>query len=134
MSFCDISKAKSRLIGLQITHGKSGKLKKIHRLISIFIVVYKGTESLFFRLKILFNWNIIEAIKKGKGHNGPWMLLVGAISRSFAGFTQWFTLAGTLLYACIVEVKTLSYREDDNNKQNLNNDGGDGNNNGQENQ
>ena len=134
MSFCDITKAKSRLIGLQITHGKSGKLKKIHWLISIFIVVYKGTESLFFRLKILFNWKIIEAIKKGKGHNGPWMLLVGAISRSFAGFTQWRTLAGTLLYACIVEVKTLSNREDDNNKQNLNNDGGDGNNNGQENQ
>ena len=62
------------------------------------------------------------------------MLLVGAISRSFAGFAQWRTLAGTLLYACIVEVKTLSNREDDNNKQNLNNDGGDGNNNGQENQ
>ena len=59
MSFCDITKVKSRLIGLQITHGKSGKLKKIHRLISIFIVVYKGTESLFFRLKILFNWKII---------------------------------------------------------------------------
>ena len=59
MSFCDITKAKSRLSGLQTTHGKSGKLKKIHLLIFIFIVVYKGTESLFFRLKILFNWKII---------------------------------------------------------------------------
>ena len=36
------------------------------------------------------------AIKKGKGHNGPSTLLVGAISQSFAGFTQWRTLAGTL--------------------------------------
>ena len=60
MSFCDITKAKSRLSGLQNTHGKSGKLKKIHRLIFMFIVVYKGTKSLFFRLKILFNnWKII---------------------------------------------------------------------------
>ena len=43
----------------------------------MFIVVYKGTESLFFRLKILFNWKIIvvevtETIlspgsQKGKG-------------------------------------------------------------------
>ena len=36
------------------------------------------------------------AIKKGEGHNGPSTLLVGAISQSFAGFTQWRTLAGTL--------------------------------------
>ena len=61
MSFCDITKAKSRLSGLQTTHGKSGKLKKIHRLIFMFIVVYNSTESLFFRLKILFNWKIIVA-------------------------------------------------------------------------
>ena len=61
MSFCDITKAKSRLSGLQTTHGKSGKLKKIHRLIFMFIVVYNSTESLFFRLKILFHWKIIVA-------------------------------------------------------------------------
>ena len=46
-------------------------------LIFMFVVVYKGTESLFFRLKILFNWKIIvvevtETIlspgnQKGKG-------------------------------------------------------------------
>ena len=57
MSFCDITKAKSRLSGLQTTHGKSGNLKKIHRI--DFHVVYKGTESLFFRLKIVFYWKII---------------------------------------------------------------------------
>ena len=55
MSFRDITKAKSRLSGLQTTHGKSGKLKKIHRL--IFMLCTK--ESLFFRLKILFYWKII---------------------------------------------------------------------------
>ena len=59
MSFCDIIKAKSRLSGLQTTHSKSGKFKKIRRLIFMFIVLYKGMESLFFRLKILFNWKII---------------------------------------------------------------------------
>ena len=59
MSFCDITKAKSRLSGLQTTHRKSGKFKKIRRLIFMFIVLYKGMESLFFRLKILFNWKII---------------------------------------------------------------------------
>ena len=59
MSFCDITKAKSRLNGLHTTHDKSGKLKKIHWLIFMFIFVYKGTESLFFRLKILFTWKII---------------------------------------------------------------------------
>ena len=67
MSFCDITKAKSRLSGLKTTYGqvKSGKLKKIHQLIFMFVVVYKGTESLFFSLKILLNWKIIvgEATK-----------------------------------------------------------------------
>ena len=56
MSFCDITKAKSRLSGLQTTNGKSGKLKKIHQL--IFMLCTK-VESLFFRLKILFDWKII---------------------------------------------------------------------------
>ena len=56
MRFCDITKAKSRLSGLQTTHGKSGKLKKIHRLI---FMVRSTEESLFFRLKILCNWKII---------------------------------------------------------------------------
>ena len=54
-----ITKAKSRLSGLQTTHGKSGKLKKIHQLIFMFIIVYNSAELLFFRLKILFNWKII---------------------------------------------------------------------------
>ena len=58
MNFCNITKAKSRLSGLQTTHSKSGKLKKIHRLIFMFIVLYKAMDSLFFRLKILFNWKI----------------------------------------------------------------------------
>ena len=52
MSFCDITKAKSRFSGLQTTQRKSGKPNDFH-------VAYKGTESLFFRLKILFNWKII---------------------------------------------------------------------------
>ena len=52
MSFCDITKAKSRFSGLQTTQRKSGKPND-------FRVAYKGTESLFFRLKILFNWKII---------------------------------------------------------------------------
>ena len=60
MSFCNITKAKSRLSGLQTTYGKSGKLKKEEEDSSIdFHVVYEGMESLFFRLKILFNWKII---------------------------------------------------------------------------
>ena len=54
-----ITKVKSRLSGLQTTHGKSGKLKKIHRLIFMFIFVYNSAELLFFRLKIMFNWKII---------------------------------------------------------------------------
>ena len=51
ISSCDITKAKSRLSGLQTTHGKSGKLKKIHRL--IFMLCIKV------RLKILFYRKII---------------------------------------------------------------------------
>ena len=52
MSFCDITKAKSRFSGLQTTQRKSGKPIDFH-------VAYKGAESLFFRLKIVFNWKII---------------------------------------------------------------------------
>ena len=55
---CDITKAKSRLSGLHTTHSISGKLTQEESLID-FHVVYKGTESFFFRLKILFYWKII---------------------------------------------------------------------------
>ena len=54
---CGIKKTKSRLNGLQTTHSKSGK----HGVDSSidFHVLLQGTELLFFRLKILFNWKII---------------------------------------------------------------------------
>ena len=38
ISSCDITKAKSRLSGLQTIYGKSGKLKKIDRLIFMFCI------------------------------------------------------------------------------------------------
>ena len=37
----------------------------------MFIVVYKGTESLFFRLKILFNWKII-VVEVTETFLSPW--------------------------------------------------------------
>ena len=47
-------------------------------------------------------------MKKGKGHNGPLTLLLRAISRSFAGFTQWRTLAGTLNRMTINEMTRMT--------------------------
>ena len=46
MSFWDVTKAKSRLSGLQTTHGNSGKLKKIHRLIFMLCTKVRSRCSL----------------------------------------------------------------------------------------
>ena len=60
-------------------------------------------ESLFFRLKILFYWKIIVVevtetlLKKERAIMALECFWWGVISRSFAGFMQWHTLAGTLL-------------------------------------
>ena len=64
MSFCDITKAKSRFSGLQTTQRKSGKPIDFH-------VAYKGRELLFFGLKILFNWKII-VVEVTETFLSPW--------------------------------------------------------------
>ena len=57
MSSCDITKAKLRLSGLETTDGKSGKLKKIHRL--TFMLCTKVQSHCSLDQKFCFNWKII---------------------------------------------------------------------------
>ena len=77
ISSCDITKAKSRLSGLQTTHGKSGKLKKFHWLIFMLCIKrdapcqlqinrhfhflnFPTVSSLLHISKILVHWIFLE--------------------------------------------------------------------------